>query len=106
ATGDFDAADPCLVDVHVLVDAAGAQHCPELAEVDAGTRAAGLGAALAGLGAFDLVLEIVVEAGDVEAVASVGRVPVQRDLAVDAGFRLQVRVAGPGVGALAAETGD
>ena len=36
----------------------------------------------------------------------VGRGPVQRDLAVDAGLGLQVRVADEGRGALAAESGD
>src|SRR5690606_12747402 len=76
------------------------------AQVHAGTHAAGGFARGDGLAVVDLVAEVVAEPGDVEVVAATVRFPVQRDFGIDAGFRLQVRVADEGHGALAAETGD
>src|SRR5690606_15811658 len=75
------------------------------AQVDAGTRATGGRTARYGIAAGDLVFELRGEVGDVEVVA-VHAVPVQRDFAIDAGFRRQVGVAGKRRGTLAAEPGD
>src|SRR5690606_19480411 len=105
AAGHFHAVDPGLVDVHLLRVAAVAQQLV-VAQVHAGTRAAGGFARGDGLAVVDLVAEVVAEPGDVEVVAATVRFPVQRDFGVDAGFGLQVRIADEGHGALAAETGD
>src|SRR5690606_27017019 len=102
---EFHALDADLVDVDVLGVARVAEQAV-VAEVGAGAHAAGLFAAQAGLAAGDLVLEVVAEQRGVEVVQAVGRAPVQRDLAVDAGLGLQVRVADEGRGALAAEADD
>src|SRR5690606_908473 len=105
AAGDLHAVDPGLVDVHLLRVTAVAQPLV-VAEVHAGTRAAGGFARGDGLAVVDLVAEVVAEPGDVEVVAATVRFPVQGDFGVDAGLRLQVRIADEGHGALSAEAGD